>query len=322
MALLLVSLVPLLMAAKSDAAATTAVARYALELDGQTAGWLFSYEGGQATGEVVSENLGEIVARKHIGNVKYEDITITVGLGMSSDVYDWVASMLNGDFIRHDGVIIGVDNSGNERTRLEFVEALITEVGMPALDAASKDAAKMTLKFKPEMTQRKVGSGAKLSLAAPKATAQKLWLPSNFRLTIDGMGDATKKVNKIEALVIKQKVTENAVGEEADFQQEPTSVEIPNLVITLAEADSQAFYDWHENFVIKGNNADDKEKTGKLEYLSTDLKTVLFTIEFANIGIFKVDSAKPESSKDKVTRVKAEMYVEAMQLDYTSAAIK
>lgn len=213
-----------------------------------------------------------------------------------------------------------MDTTGNERSRLEFVNALITEIGMPALDAASKDAVKMTLKFSPEMTQRQPGSGAKFSLAAPKAAAQKAWLPANFRLTIDGMGDATKRVNKIEALVIKQKVTESGVGEERDFEREPTSVEIPNLVITFPEADSQAFYDWHEEFVIKGNNGDDEEKTGTLEYLTSDLKTVLFTLNFFNTGIFKVADSKPEASKDTVKRVKAEMYVEAMQFRYSPAA--
>jgi len=312
--------VPLLMAASSDQAKGTTVARYALELDGALAGWLWSFEGGQATGEVITEDLGEgLLVKKHIGNVKYEDITITLGLGMSSSLYDWVSSVLSDDPTFQDAAIIGVDSSGNERLRFGFTNALITEIGMPALDAPSKDAAKMTLKIAPEMTERKAGSGGRLSLAAPKAAAQKNWLPSNFRLTIDGMGDATKNVNKIEALVIKQKVTENAVGEERDFQLEPTSVQIPNLVITLPEADSQAWYDLHENFVIKGINADDEEKSGKLEYLSPDLKTALFTIEFANIGIFKVAGAQSASAKDTAARVKVEMYVEAMQLDYSSA---
>lgn len=89
LALLLVGLMPLLLAANSDQARGAAVARYALELDGVTAGWLSSFEGGQATGEVVTENLGAgVPARKHIGNVKYEDITVTFSAGMTSDLYN------------------------------------------------------------------------------------------------------------------------------------------------------------------------------------------------------------------------------------------
>jgi hypothetical protein len=33
-----------------------------------------------------------------------------------------------------------------------FARGLITEIGFPALDASSKDAAKMTLRFQPETT--------------------------------------------------------------------------------------------------------------------------------------------------------------------------
>jgi hypothetical protein len=240
---------------------------------------------------------------------------------MSSEMYDWISGVLNNDPTRRDNAIIGVDSTGNERSRLEFVEALITEIGMPALDAASKDAAKITLKLTPEMTQRKAGSGGKANLAAVDAKTQKKWLPANFRLSIDGIGNATKKVNKIEALVIKQKVTESAVGEARDFATEPTSVEIPNLVITFPETDSQTWYDWHENFVIRGNNTEDEEKTGTLEYLSSDLKTVLFTLNFSNLGIFKIADAKPESARDTVRRVKAEMYVEAIEFSYSPATI-
>jgi hypothetical protein len=70
LALLLVGLVPLLMAANSDQARGAAVARYALELNGTMAGWLSSFEGGQATGEVITEDLGpDNLARKHIGTV-------------------------------------------------------------------------------------------------------------------------------------------------------------------------------------------------------------------------------------------------------------
>src|SRR5207237_1960428 len=114
---------------------------------------------------------------------------------------------------------------------------------------------------------------------------QKQSLPSTFRLKIDGLEEPGMKVNKIEAFTVKQKVTENAVGEMRDYEQEATSVEIPNLVITLAESHSKPLYDWHEDFVIKGNCQEDKEKGGHLEYLAADTKTVLFTLTFSHLGI-------------------------------------
>src|SRR5688572_13870277 len=56
--------------------------KLALELDGEFAGWLSSFEGGQAVGEVVEHKDGNGIVKKHIGNVKYEDINVSLGLSM------------------------------------------------------------------------------------------------------------------------------------------------------------------------------------------------------------------------------------------------
>ena len=40
--------------------------------------------------------------------------------------------------------------------------------------------------------------------------------------------------------------------------------------------------------MIKGNSSSEEEKNGKLEYLAPNPSDVLFTIEFHNLGIFKL----------------------------------
>ena len=96
-------------------------------------------------------------------------------------------------------------------------------------------------------------------------------------------------------------------------------MEFPNLVVTLPDANAKDFYDWHEDFVIKGNSS--KEKTGFLEYLTPDLKSVIFKLGFQGIGIFKLSPEKVEQGSDQIRRVKAEMYVEDITFDFTSAAV-
>src|SRR5262245_17196385 len=55
--------------------------KYAIELDGVAAGWLHSAEGGHATADVVVEKLGgTTLQKKHIGGVKYEGITVQMGV--------------------------------------------------------------------------------------------------------------------------------------------------------------------------------------------------------------------------------------------------
>ncbi len=280
--------------------------KYAIELDGIMAGWLHTAEGGHATSDVIDERLGpDQIIKKHISGVKYEDITVNCGTGMSKGFYEWIKASFDRKYSRKNGAIIAADYDTKEVRRLSFFEGLITEVGFPACDGASKDPAYMVLKFSPESTQVQPGSGKPVQISA---SVQKKWLPANFRLNIDGL-DCTR-VNKIEALTVKQKVIQ-------DPGTAPVvTLEVPNLVITLADAAADSFYKWHEDFVIKGNNGDDKEKGGALEYLAPDLKEVLFSLSFAHIGIFKLSPDKVESGSENIRRVKAEMYCEDMKFNY------
>ena len=294
--------------------------KYGFEIGGVLAGWVKDVFGGHATSDVISETIGpDHVIHKHIAGVKYEDITVNCGTGMSKGFYEWIKATFDHKYIRHDGAIITADYDYKERSRKDFVRALITEIGFPALDAASKDAAKMTVKLAPEYTRVKKGDGKSLGGASKGGYPQKKWLPSNFRLTIDGL-DCTR-VNKIEALVVKQKIVENPVGELRDYEKEPAHLEIPNLVITLAESHAHDFYTWHEDFVINGNNGDDKEKNGTLEFLSPDLKEVLFKIAFNHAGIFRLEEEKAEAHSENIRRVKAELYVEEMKFEYHSGVL-
>ena len=301
-------------AAPTDARGS-ASARFGLELGGASAGGLNSVEGGNASADVVVERIGpDRIPKKHAGATKYEDVTIEFGAGVSKPMLQWMKDTLDLKYPRQNGAIVESDMNGTERGRLTFSNALLTEIGFPALDAASKDLAKMTVKFSPELTRMITAAGKQQG--AGNAAVQKRWLPANFRLTIDGL-DCTQ-VSKVDALVIKQKVTQNAVGQGRDFQKEPTALEYPNLVVTLAESRAKSFYDWHESFVVKGQNGDDKEKNGTLEYLSANTQEVLFTLTFKRLGIVKLAPEKVEANSEAVRRVKAEMYVEQMQFSYSS----
>ena len=110
------------------------------------------------------------------------------------------------------------------------------------------------------------------------------WLVSNFRLAIDGV-DCTS-VTTIESLAVKQPVQPRAITR--GDNQVPINLEIPNLVVTLADAKADTLYDWHDSFVVKGNAFDDQEKSGSLQYLAPDLKTSLFTLNFNHLGIFRL----------------------------------
>ena len=71
--------------------------------------------------------------------------------------------------------------------------------------------------------------------------------------------------------MVKQKVVENAVGELRDYEKRAGAPRDPEPRRHRSPSRTpKEFYDWHEDFVIKGNNGDDKEKGGTLEYLTPE----------------------------------------------------
>jgi phage tail-like protein len=293
--------------------------QYAIELDGAFAGWVREVSGGDATADVITEKIGpDWVVRKHIGSARYEDITINCGAGMSKGFYEWIGKMLTNQSSRKNGAIVMTDYNYAPVSRLEFSNALLSDVAFPALDAAAKDPARMTIKIAPEYTRLKKGGSSSAPLksdAAPRA--QKQWVSSNFRLTIDAVD--CSRVSKIDAITIRQVVAENSVGQLRDPENFPTHLDIANLAVTVAESGAQDFYNWHEDFVVKGNAGQDGEKNATIEMLSTDLKTVLFTLTLKHLGIYRLAQERSEPSGDAVRRLRAEMYCEETQFDYSGA---
>ena len=291
--------------------------RFYLDLDRAPAGWLLTSEGGQASTESVNERLaGGHPVRKHAGNVKVDDISITCGAAMSKPFYEWLAKSLAYDYTRKDGAIVTCDYDYQELARLDFAEALIAEVGLPALDASSKEPGKFNLKIATEYTEMKYSQGNATYQAPIFPEKQKRWTAANFRLQIDGMD--TKRVLKVDAITIKQNIVENAIGERLMYQKEPAQIDFPSLIITIPENDIEPWYKWHKSFVMDGQSAPENEKSGSLAFLQSNIgNPELFSLSFSNLGIIKFTPDKHESSSDKLRYVRIEMYCKSMAVTYT-----
>jgi hypothetical protein len=278
-----------------------------LTLNGVKTGVIKSVDGGGISAEVINEPQGpNYFTKKRIGQPKYEDFAIQVGFSNGKQLYDWIQQTWNMARPRVSGSIISADYNWDAKSERQFTNALLTETTIPAMDGTSKEPAYITLKFAPEFIRSVKASG---KLTAEKME-QKIFLPSNFRLQIDGLD--CSKVTKIESFTVKQGVASKDIGSARDSQKEPGKLEFPNLKITIAETAAQSFIDWHENFVIKGNNNDSKEKNGSLTLLSTNRQTEFAKIEFFNMGIFRIQPDKAQANTDQIKRLTIELYVERM----------
>jgi hypothetical protein len=282
-----------------------------LSLDGVDCGLLKSVEGGDAVADVVVEPAGQLpFVKKHLGRIRYTPLIMQFGMAMPRSVADWIAASWIGKPKAPKVTITTVDLSMNATSKREFVNALITEVTVPKMDGGSKEPGLLTLTVVPEYTATGKASGKVASTGESKL--QKLWLASNFRLTIAGL-DCTR-VTTIDALTVRQSVAGGEIGERRDFAREVSRPEFPHLSITIGETGAQSWTDWFEDFVIKGNCDESREKQGSITMLGADLKEELARIDLFNLGIFALTHDKAGSNSDRAATVTARLYCERMEL--------
>ena len=263
-------------------------------------------DGGDVYADVIAEAAaGSHFLKKHLGSPKYSDVVLGIGLAMPKELFTWIAGSWGAQPQKQDGALVAVDWNYNVKAETEFGAALITEVTVPKLDAASKETGALAVRLQPESIARHAGSG-KLSLAHSK---QKMWRTSNFRLQIDDL-DCTH-VMTIDSFTVTREVTV-ATNASGDVTLVAGRTVFPGLTITLSQASATSWFDWHKSFVVNGNNGDEFERSGSLSFLSVDLKTTLSRIDFHHLGIVRLAPVAGETGK--IARLAAELYCEEMVL--------
>lgn len=295
---------------------TYVAGNFGLTLEGVQIGSLKSFEGGGATAEVVVEKAGaNQIPGKHIAGVRYENISVVTGLHAKA-LNDWIAASWKGSGPRKNGSIQAADHNYTVVSEREFINALVVETTMPTLEGGGKDMASITVKLAPEYTRLKSGSGAKVQTADAKA--QKNWLRSSFRFELDGVdGNA---VGKIDSFTVRQTIAESAIGEMRDYEKASGAIEFPDLKITLDANRAQTWEDWHEDFVVKGNNGANRERNGAIVYLDPTGKIELGRVTLSNCGIFRLSPLKADAKLERTARMIAELYCERMEFSTTKGS--
>ena len=281
---------------------------YFLMLDGEPMGWMYAVEGAGLDADVLPDKSGDDgFLRKHIGAVKYEDIKITCGSEMSKKFYEWIKASFDGRDAKHarkNGAIIAADYDYKVVRRLDFQQALITEFGIPALDSEGRNvAARLFVRFQPD--QRTISGGGGPIDAPPMR--HKAWLTSNFRLTIDGLEQACTRVNKIEAITLKQRVSEEG---DAGLPLRDAG----DLAFTIPVKDSDPIMQWFEMFVV---NAKGGTRAAMVECLRPN-GTPLFTLHLPSTGVYsQAWEFAPAEGDAALKNVKFRCYCDTGYFDYS-----
>jgi hypothetical protein len=288
----------------------TATGPYALELQSVLAGFPDDFNGGDVTAEVITQKTGSTV-HKRIVDFQLGDINLTCGPRMSTGFFDAVKSVVGGGNLQMpDGAVV-FDMTSDGATGLYFYNAWVTEIVFPALDAASNDLVSFKLTLHPERTWRAARGPISGNYVPPIASQ---WLSSNFRLSIDGL-DCTR-VSKIDEIGVKV-VVQPPNGEH--IMVEPY-LDYPNIAVTLPETNAQSFYDWVQQRST-ASTEESWEKNGTLQYLSADLRDVLFTLVFSGLGICQLTRCPSDVAGDRIHYVRAVIYCQQMAFTVGNSSV-
>lgn len=280
---------------------------------GEGPAYIKSVTGGMVKGAVLGDQAGPVALQfKHLGAVEIEPIQVEIGMALSKPVLEWIRASWRRQFSRRSGSIIHADFDYKSKMEQWFQDALITETKFPTMDGAAKDPAYLNVTLHPERVENRKGDGS--TIHGKFGTHQKLWQPSAFNLDIQGI-DCTH-VNKIDSFAVTQKVKPLYTGGSRFPELEPTGLEFSNLVVYTAVDHAADFMSWYEKFVMRGDRDTRQERDGYLEFLAPDHKTVLFTINLNRIGIHKLSIEKSDANADAIKRMRVELYLESMELEY------
>jgi hypothetical protein len=282
----------------------------AIELEGRHAGTVRSAEGGDAYAEVVAEPPVGSRVPKHIANLGYSPIVVTVGPEMDGEIYDWVIDLLDGKQTYKDGAIVLLDYDGREKSRLDWDHAVISEVVFPALDTSEQDRVEIRISIEPERVSRTAGNGAIRSLTSMQKNTS--YRTNQFRFSISGLESATSKVRSIEEIVVRRRKAEQA-DERREYETSST-LELSDVAFTVGDPDAAAVMEWFDNFVIKGRSEDSFERTATLALLDMQSRTDLLRIELDGVGPFRMTRQRHVSGQAATATTRIEMYCERVSL--------
>jgi hypothetical protein len=290
---------------------------FIIELDGKAAGRFMTFSGGTVQADVATA--AGPVRLKHVTSVRYEDIRISCGTGMSRTFYDWIGSSFSGAPVNKNGAIVAFGSNNKPSGRLEFFHAYITGLLMPALDRNQKKAAFMQVQIHPEMT-RASAAPASANPGVYASMLPKSWSISDFRLSIPGLEKECPHVFQIGSLQLGQKTVEDFTGAGRVSDQVPGSTEFSNISLRLPENHATGFYKWFDDFVVKGNSGPQDEKKGTLEFFAPNSTKAYFEIQLAGLGIF--NASGPTGMRGNTgLPVDIGLYCESMKFSAGPAAI-
>jgi hypothetical protein len=303
-----------------DPKRSATLGRFVLELDGAHCAYIKSIQGGEYEADIATLDHGPLnMQTKHMANFKIADFKAKVGIAQTGAMYKWIQQSFRKEYATKSGAVIAGDFNYKATHRVDFINALITEVTVPACDGSSKEAAFMDVSWSAEDVRHTPGKGE--DIKGDYGLKQKTWVPSMFKFDLAGLTDACKRVSKIDSFTWKQAVVTDQIGAQRIMTKHPAKITVPDIKITLSAADFEPWRTWSEAWFQGGKCLASDHKDGTITFLSPDMATEIGHIELKQCGLKKVTAPQYEGNKEQIASVTVELFVEEMHFVMAGSSI-
>lgn len=285
--------------------------RFAVTVGSHSAGYVKSFTQGQFKGSLNETSTStEHWMKKNIASWEFTDFSMEVSFAMGKGLKDWMQSAMDSNAVPMDGSVVVADFNGKAIREVQFFRAYITKISLPKLSASDKGNYHITIGFKPTQLSYMKASGDVAKPAVGPNT--KSATSNNFSLKLGSFN--CKRVNAVEAFEWSCTVKPDPHGEAQYPELACTTMKQPDLKFTINALDGQQFEDWAKAWFMDGKREEKDELTGSLDFLGPDMKKVMATLNFANVGLQELTPPK-QVRDDSLQFYNVATYTEHTTLD-------
>jgi len=288
--------------------------RFVLEVGDSRVAFLKEFSGLNYEADLATHDHGPMnMQTKHMTNFKFTPGKASIGMSMGKEMHNWIKSSFRKEYATKNGAFIAGDFNYKATHRVEFINALITKVGVQKLSGDDKSACYFDVEFEAENVFHSDAGGE--DIQGNYKTKAKAWLASCFRFELAGLEESCKRVASIDAFEWKQSIVSDAIGEQRIFTKHPAKVTVPDLKLAISSADQKPWAEWAKKWFLEGKSLADDHKDGAIVFLAPDMKTELGRITLKGCGLKSFGDDAHKANAETIKRFNVSLYVEEMDFD-------
>jgi hypothetical protein len=286
-----------------------AVSNFHIEVDGQSGGYLSSFQAPSYEVEDISQALGpDYITKKMMGSAKIGEATSVFNISQAGSLLAWVETVWNKQCVEKDTVVQLANQDYEIKRGINMNACVITGIELPELKASEgKKHLEVTAKWQAQNLKYLGGGGKAQGVMGQKAKA---WMTSNFEVH-PVFGLKTEWITSIGLPKITPKIAKESHGKFRLPLLNYASIEFATIKVEIGAAGYKTAEDLAVRILQDGHCEESEFQDILIDMKDQSLKTTLGTFTLIGCGLKKFDWApKLEGGKEGLATATMEFMVE------------